>query len=148
MGMTDLGESAPQHGLRELIASKDWASTPLGAMEGWSEALRTTVETCLGSRFPVIIFWGPSLVQVYNDAYAPIIGVKHPAALGQTAEECFPEIWDVIGPMLHGVLEQSDATWSDDLLLMLERRGFSEECYFTFSYSPAGGAPVEGSSVP
>lgn len=131
-------------GLRQLVAEKDWSATPLGPKEGWSEALRTTVETCLGSRFPVIIFWGPELVQVYNDAYAPIIGAKHPQALGQTAAACFPEVWDVIGPMLHGVLESGEATWSDDLLLMLERNGFAEECYFTFSYSPAGGAPVEG----
>ena len=144
MSVTVAGEEPALRGLRELVASKDWSATALGPIAGWSEALRTTVETCLGSRFPVIIFWGPELVQVYNDAYAPIIGAKHPQALGQTAEQCFPEIWDVIGPMLHGVLDSGQATWSDDLLLMLERNGFPEECYFTFSYSPAGGAPVQG----
>ena len=131
-------------GLRQLVALKDWSKTPLGPPEEWSEALRTTVETCLGSRFPVIIFWGPELVQIYNDSYRPILGSKHPEALGQTAAECFPEIWDVVGPMLRGVLQTGEATWSDDLLLMLERGGFPEECYFTFSYSPAGPAPVEG----
>jgi signal transduction histidine kinase/serine phosphatase RsbU (regulator of sigma subunit)/CheY-like chemotaxis protein len=131
-------------GLRQLVALKDWSRTPLGPPEDWSEALRTTVETCLGSRFPVIIFWGPELVQIYNDSYRPILGSKHPEALGQTAAECFPEIWDVVGPMLRGVLQTGEATWSDDLLLMLERGGFPEECYFTFSYSPAGPAPVEG----
>ncbi len=142
MSMTPAEASRP--GLRALVAQKDWSATPLGPPETWSEALRTTVATCLGSRFPVIIFWGPELVQVYNDAYVPLIGAKHPGALGQTAAACFPEVWDVIGPMLHGVLETGEATWSDDLLLMLERGGFPEECYFTFSYSPAGGAPVEG----
>jgi signal transduction histidine kinase/serine phosphatase RsbU (regulator of sigma subunit)/CheY-like chemotaxis protein len=98
----------------------------------------------LGSRFPVIIFWGPDLVQIYNDAYVPVLGAKHPEALGQPAAKCFPEIWDLVGPMLHGVLATGQATWDDDLLLMLERGGFPEECYFTFSYSPVGAAPAEG----
>ena len=73
---------------------------------------------------------------LYNDAYAPLIGSKHPKALGQRGADCFPEIWDIIGPMLAGVRERSESTWSDDRLLLLERHGFPEECYFTFSYSP------------
>jgi len=111
--------------LRALVERTDWSATPLGPPDRWSESLRTTVETCLGTRFPVIIFWGPELVQIYNDAYMPIIGAKHPQALGQTAAECFPEIWDVVGPMLHGVLATGQATWDDDLLLTSPFRVFT-----------------------
>jgi signal transduction histidine kinase/DNA-binding response OmpR family regulator/serine phosphatase RsbU (regulator of sigma subunit) len=136
------GEGRPR--MRQLVAAKDWSATALGPSERWSEALRTTIETCLGSRFPVMVFWGRELVQVYNDAYAPLIGAKHPGALGQTADACFPEIWHVIGPMLRGVLETGEATWSDDLELLLQRQGFEETCYFTFSFGPAGPPPVEG----
>ena len=73
---------------------------------------------------------------LYNDAYREIIASKHPAALGNPARECWPEIWDTIGPMLEGVMQRGEATWSDDLLLLLARHGYPEECYFTFSYSP------------
>ena len=94
----------------------------------------------------MIIFWGPELVQFYNAAYRPILRRKHPAAFGQRARDCFPEIWHEIGPMFQGVLASGKATWSDDLLLVLDRNGFSEECRFTFSYSPIldGEGRVEG----
>ncbi|MGH2514526.1 MAG: PAS domain-containing protein, partial [Ktedonobacterales bacterium] len=120
-----------------LMRSLDWSATATGLVERWPQSLRTAVSICLASRFPIIIFWGPSLVQFYNDAYRPILGAtKHPAALGQEARACWPEIWDVIGPMLNGVLATGEATWSDDQLLLLDRNGYPEECYFTFSYSP------------
>jgi PAS domain S-box-containing protein len=73
---------------------------------------------------------------LYNDAYRDIIASKHPAALGNPGRECWPEIWETIGPMLEGVMQRGEATWSDDLLLLLARHGYPEECYFTFSYSP------------
>ena len=73
---------------------------------------------------------------LYNDAYRNIIGAKHPAALGHPGRECWPEIWNIIGPMLEAVMQGGEATWANDLLLMLERSGYPEECYFTFSYSP------------
>jgi PAS domain S-box-containing protein len=122
--------------LAELIRSRDWSATPIGPMEAWPASLRTALSICLESRFPILIWWGPELAMLYNDAYAPLIGSKHPAALGQRGSECFPEIWDIIGPMLAGVRERGESTWSDDRLLLLERREFPEECYFTFSYSP------------
>ena len=120
----------------ELIRVRDWSKTPLGPASAWPQSLRTALNICLDSRFPILIWWGPELVMLYNDAYAPIIGAKHPRALGQRGAECFPEIWEIIGPMLAGVRERGEATWSDDQLLLLERNGFPEECYFTFSYSP------------
>jgi signal transduction histidine kinase len=115
---------------------KDWISTPLGDVGGWPQSLRTSVSICLNSRMPVLVWWGPDLVMLYNDAYRQLIGAKHPAALGQPGRECWPEIWHVIGPMLDAVLSRGESTFSEDLMLPLERKGFPEECYFTFSYSP------------
>ncbi len=114
----------------------DWSSTPLGPPAQWPQSLKTVASVCLHSRFPMLIWWGPDLVMLYNDAYRPILGQKHPRALGQQGEECWPEIWDLIGPMLRGVLAGAAATWAADQLLMLERNGYPEECFFTFSYSP------------
>ncbi|MGY4900443.1 PP2C family protein-serine/threonine phosphatase, partial [Micromonospora aurantiaca (nom. illeg.)] len=118
----------------------------MGPVESWSPTLRTTVELTLQTRFAVTTFWGPELIMVYNEAYVPLIGDKHPAALGAPAAAVFPEIWDTIGPMLTGVLAGGPATWSQDLELFLDRRGFAEQCYFTFSYSAVRGSDgrVEG----
>ncbi|HET9030735.1 MAG TPA: HAMP domain-containing sensor histidine kinase, partial [Candidatus Aquilonibacter sp.] len=122
--------------VEQAFAERDWASTPLGPRAQWPESLKTALSIAMQSRFPIIIFWGLDLVQLYNQAYRPILGDKHPRALGQTARDCFPEIWDSIGPMLHGVLESGRATWSEDLMLPLVRDGHPGEYYFTFSYSP------------
>ncbi|WP_189211325.1 ATP-binding protein [Actinokineospora fastidiosa] len=120
-----------------LVGAFDWAATPLGPMDDWPQSLRTAVSVCLTSRFPILLWWGPELVMIYNDAYRPILGAsKHPVALGAPGRAIWPEIWDVIGPMLRGVMAGEGATWSDDQLLLLDRNGFLEECYFTFSYSP------------
>src|SRR3954463_16038762 len=85
-----------------LMRSMDWSTTPLGPVEQWPQALRTTVSTCLNSRFPILIWWGPELRMLYNDAYKQIIGTKHPRSLCAPGSEVWPEIWDVIGPMLDG----------------------------------------------
>ena len=120
-----------------LMRAMDWSTTPLGPAESWPQSLRTTVSVCLNSRFPMLLWWGPDLIMLYNDAYRPILGAtKHPRALGAAGRDIWPEIWDIIGPMLHGVIERGEATWSDDLLLVLDRNGYPEECYLTFSYSP------------
>ncbi|HEU4674949.1 MAG TPA: EAL domain-containing protein [Motilibacteraceae bacterium] len=119
-----------------LLAQVDWARTPVGPLERWPQSLVTATSICLSSRFPMLIWWGPELVKIYNDAYVPVLGSKHPASVGRPGREVWPEIWDIIGPMLHGVLTEGTATWSDDQLLLLDRHGYVEECYFTFSYSP------------
>jgi PAS domain S-box-containing protein len=120
-----------------LMRVIDWSATPIGPVERWPQSLRTAVSICLNSRFPMLIWWGPELVKLYNDAYRPMLGTtKHPRAMGQRGRDCWPEIWDIIGPMLEGVLSRGEATWSDDQLLILDRNGYLEECYFTFSYSP------------
>ena len=123
--------------MRSRIAQARWEQTPLGPMSEWPASLRTTVGIVLGSRFPMLIWWGPRLVHIYNDAYAPILGDKHPAALGQPAANVWGEIWDVVGPMAESVLAGGEATWSENLLLLMNRHGSTEEAYFTFSYSPA-----------
>ena len=83
-----------------LMRAKNWSETPLGPLDDWPQSLRTAVSICLNCSFPILIWWGPDLVKLYNDAYATILGNKHPQALGQKGRECWPEIWHVIGPML------------------------------------------------
>ncbi|MEH0820542.1 MULTISPECIES: PAS domain-containing protein [unclassified Micromonospora] len=118
------------------IAAHDWSATPLGPVDSWPQSLRTAVTICLHSRFPILLWWGPELVMLHNDAYLPILGSSKRDALGRPGATVWPEIWDVIGPMLTGVLAGEGATWSQDQLLLLDRNGFVEECYLTFSYSP------------
>ena len=115
----------------------DWSQTPLGAVETWPQSLCTSVRIFLQSRFPMLILWGREFVMLYNDAFRPILGTsKHPQALGQPAQECWWEVWQVFKPMLEGVLIKGETTWFEDTLSLLERNGYLEECYFTFSHSP------------
>jgi signal transduction histidine kinase len=120
----------------ELMRVHDWSKTRLGSPEFWPQSLRTSVSTCLNCSFPILIWWGPALVKLYNDAYRPILGAKHPRALGSAGEDVWPEIWHLIGPMLRRVMHQGEAAPAKDLLLPLRRHGYDEECYFSFSYSP------------
>lgn len=123
--------------MAELIRTVDWSQTPLGPAESWPQSLRTSLSICLHSHFPILLWWGPELVMLYNDAYRPMLGAsKHPAAMGQPGQQCWAEIWHIIGPMLAGVLQEGKATWSENQMLPLDRNGYVEECYFTFSYSP------------
>ena len=112
-----------------------WAGSALGDPQGWSASLRTAVRICLTSRFPMIVWWGPDLWFLYNDAYLPLMGTKHPA-LATPGEAVWPEIWGIIGPMLVSVMSSGQATWSEDLLLPMDRHGYWEETYWTYSYSP------------
>jgi hypothetical protein len=121
--------------LAAAYAGTDWAASPLGPMGRWSATLRGTVDLMLATRFPVTLFWGPEFALVYNEAYVPLIRDKHPGALGTPAREVFPEVWDLIGPMMDSA-RQGAPTWVQDEHVPLRRRGFLEECYFTFSYSP------------
>ena len=120
-----------------------WAVTPLGGVESWSPTLRSSVALLLRSQFPMFLAWGPELRLFYNDAYAQILGDKHPAALGAPFEETWRDIWEVISPLVAGVL-RGESTFDEDLLLVMRRRGFDEETYFTFSYSPIADEAVTG----
>jgi signal transduction histidine kinase len=126
------------------IRSFDWSSTPLGPIATWPESLRTALSICLRSRFQLAIYWGPELVLLYNDAERDVLGTLHPRALGRPASEVLADIWDVVGPRLRGVLTTGEATWSVDQALRLNRQGFMEEAFFTFSYSPIPDASRTG----
>ena len=120
-----------------LMRAADWSSTPLGPAESWPQSLRTVVRVLLTSRFAMWMGWGPDLTFFYNDAYGAMsLGAKHPWALGRPSREVWAEIWPDIGPRIDGVLRTGRATWDDKLQLFLERSGYPEETYHTFSYSP------------
>ncbi len=126
--------------LGKLVREFDWTKTPLGAIEEWPQSLKTIVRLVLTSRFAMWMSWGPELTFLYNDDYARMtLGKKHPWALGNPSREVWKEIWDDIGPRIQRVLETGEATWDEALLLFLERSGYREETYHTFSYSPLSG---------
>ena len=118
-----------------LIRSMDWSSTPLGAVEGWPQSLRTTVNICLASDLPICVIWGPGLVQLYNDGYRVICGDKHPRSMGQNFADCWKEAWPVIGAA-HDSARAGDTAFLETQHVFLERHGYREECFFTFSFSP------------
>ena len=130
-----LGNAGGGH-MGEAIRGFDWSKTPLGEMSLWPQSLRTVVNILLSSRFAMWMAWGPELTMLYNDAYRPTLGLKHPWALGKRASEVWSEIWPDIGPRIETVLGTGQATYEEGLLLFLERSGFPEETYHTFSYSP------------
>ncbi|GIF14230.1 SpoIIE family protein phosphatase [Actinoplanes teichomyceticus] len=119
------------------LAAVDWGRTPVGSPDGWPQSLRTAVSILLSSRFPMWMAWGPDLTFFCNDAYRrDTLGRKYPWALGRSAREVWAEIWTDIGPRIRNVLDTGHATWDEGLLLFLERSGYPEESYHTFSYSP------------
>jgi signal transduction histidine kinase/DNA-binding response OmpR family regulator len=114
----------------------DWAQTPLGAVESWPQNLQTCVRIVLTSRQPMFVWWGDELINLYNDAYRSIVGGKHPEALGQPASVVWREIWDEAGPRARATMGGIEGTYDEALLLIMERNGYPEETYYTFSYSP------------
>ena len=117
-----------------------WERSRLGDPGAWPQTLKTAVHILLTSRFEMWMAWGPELPFLYNDAYRrKTIGNKHPHALGTPTRELWSEIWADIGPRIEHVLKTGDATWDEALLLILERNGYPEEIYHTFSYSPPRG---------
>ena len=126
------------------IDAFDWERTSIGPRATWPTTLRVMVNVILNSRFPMMLFWGEDLVQLYNDAYIPIVGARHPAALGQTAGECWPEVWDTVGPLLHGTLETREPVWAENMPFVLTRNGYEEAVHFTFCYSRIGEADEAG----
>lgn len=118
------------------IRAFSWAATSLGPLDGWPQNLKTAVRIMLTSRQPMFIWWGNELINLYNDAYQGFLGRKHPAALGRPADEVWPEVWDQVGPRARFVLYHHEGTYDESLLLIMERHGYREETYYTFSYSP------------
>lgn len=129
-----------------LLRAHNWSATPLGEPETWPQSLRSALSICLEANFPIAIYWGPELALLYNDAWSSIPGKKHPGALGRPGREVWPEIWDTIGPLFHQVQETGAGVWQHDQLLPMHRHGYTEECYFNFTFSPirGEGGQVEG----
>ncbi len=129
------------------MRSLDWSKTPLGPPDTWPQSLRSTVSMLLPSKAQIILFWGPEFTVLYNDAYRPVFGAKHPQALGLPGREAWSEIWaSILHELLAGVVRTGEAFWGKDLLFELERYGFLEETYFDVSYDPVRGesGEVEG----
>jgi PAS domain S-box-containing protein len=119
-----------------LIRSIDWSQTSLGAPEQWPAVLRYSIGMMLSTMFPVLICWGEEYIQLYNDAFRPILGAtKHPSAMGNSAKSTYSEIWENIGPMFEDVMS-GKSVGSKDFKVVLDRNGYPEDCYFDFSYSP------------
>src|SRR3954471_20098512 len=117
----------------------EWEKTPLGPVTAWPQPLRTCVRIILTSRQPMFVWWGDQLINLYNDAYKAIVGGKHPEALGQPASVVWREIWDQVGPRAQATMRGQEGTYDEALLLIMERNGYPEETYYTFSYSPIPG---------
>ena len=130
--------------MRNAIDDLDWSTTPLGPTREWSLALRTMVRLLLANRFPLLLWWGPEYVCIYNGAYRPILGTKHPWALGRPVREVWQEIWPVLQPLIDTPFHGGPATWNDDLFLEINRHGFVEETHFTVAYSPVPDEVVPG----
>ncbi len=125
--------------MRALCRAFDWSTTSLGPVEEWPLSLRTTVQTLLASRHPMFLWWGPDLIQIYNDAYRPSFasGGRHQRALGAKGAEFWTEIWDIIGPQIRQVMSGGESTWHEDALVPIERNGRIEDVWWTYGYSPA-----------
>jgi PAS domain S-box-containing protein len=121
------------------IAAFDWSKHPLGPIEFWPQSLKIIVHTMLHSRYAMWLGWGPEFYFFCNDAYLPTLGIKENWALGASAQKVWAEIWPDIGPRAESVVRTGEATWDEALLLFLERSGYTEETYHTFSYSPIAG---------
>ena len=119
----------------DLIRSHDWSASPLGPLERWPQPLKTVVELLLQSRFPMFVAWGDELGFLYNDAYAEILGAKHPRALGSRFHDIWAEIWSDISPLIDAAMA-GGAIYREDLPLLMNRKGYDEQTWFTFSYSP------------
>lgn len=119
----------------ELVRTRDWSTSAIGAPDQWPQSLRTTVSNLLNSRFPMFVWWGEALTILYNDACLPLVGEKHPQLLGRSAPDAWPEVWAEIAPLVRQVF-RGESTWAGDQLLRINRHGHAEEAYFTFSFSP------------
>jgi PAS domain S-box-containing protein len=120
-----------------LTRAHDWSATPIGAPDGWPQSLRTALRILLNTNHPMFIWWGPELIQFYNDAYRQTMGPeRHPSALGQRGRDCWTEIWPIIGPQIEQVMSGGGATWHENQLIPVTRHGRLEQVWWTYGYSP------------
>jgi PAS domain S-box-containing protein len=118
-----------------LIRAMNWAETPLGPVESWPQSLKTTVSLCLASTFPILIAWGPERIQIYNDSYRPIAGAKHPQSMGQAFNECWASALPAVGAVVDRA-QAGEGSYVENLQMFLDRHGYLEEAFMTFSFSP------------
>lgn len=130
-----IGSGTP---MRDSVRRFDWSGTPLGPIDTWPASLKTTVSIVLNAEHPMFLWWGPQLIQIYNDAYLPSFGHgnKHPAALGQAGVDCWQEIWPIIWPQIEVVLKGQRASWYEDKLIPILRNGHLEDVYWSYTYTP------------
>src|SRR5882724_6112379 len=121
--------------MAKAILARDWSTSPVGPLEQWPQSLRTTVSLCLASKFPISIAWGPQRVQLYNDGYWPICGAKHPHSMGQDFKECWFSAWPAIGAAFERA-QAGQTSFLENQRMFLDRNGYLEETFFTFSFSP------------
>jgi hypothetical protein len=133
--LAELVPGRPPTELQHRVLEHDWSATPLGPVPHWSPALLNAVSTVVNSPFGMLLMWGSQLTMVYNDRYAALLGPRHPAALGARVPDVWPDVWTEIEGLIDTVFE-GGSTHAEDLLLVMTRHGYAEECYFTFSYSP------------
>ena len=133
--LSELVPGSPRTELQRQVLEHDWSTTALGPVDEWSPTLLSTVSTALNTEFAMLLMWGPELAMIYNDAYAPMLGLRHPKALGRRVPDVWVDVWSDIEPMISTVFA-GGVTSYQDLPLVMTRYGFAEECYFTFSYSP------------
>src|SRR5215204_2591903 len=116
-----------------LTRGHDWSATPLGSPETWPQSLRTSVRILLNTNHPMFIWWGPELIQFYNDAYSLTMGPEmHPSALGARGRESWADIWPIIGPQIERVMAGHGATWNEDALVPINRHGKPEDVWWTY----------------
>jgi PAS domain S-box-containing protein len=147
---TESNAEGPIHGksrMAEIIRAHDWPSTPLGPLEGWSEALLLSANLMLSCAFPSLVFWGKELVQLYNDAFIPLLAERHPSGLGQTAEECWRDAWQIVGPNLNRVMKDGETVFHENTLVPIVRDGRLQDIWWTYSYSPILGPGREALGV-
>ncbi|GHE42010.1 ATP-binding protein [Sphingobacterium griseoflavum] len=122
--------------MAKLIRGMDWSKTPLGAIESWPQSLRTSVSLCLSSSFPILIAWGPEKIQIYNDSYRPICGAKHPESMGMNFRICWETALEVVGDAFTKAEQEGEGTYINDQRMFLDRYGYLEEAFMTFSFAP------------
>jgi PAS domain S-box-containing protein len=147
---TESNSEGPIHGnsrMAEATRAHDWTLTPLGLLQDWSEALLLSANLMLSCAFPALIFWGKELVQLYNDAFIPLLAERHPSGLGQTAQECWWDAWQIIGPNLNRVMNEAETVFHEKTLVPIVRNGRLQDIWWTYSYSPILGAGREALGV-
>lgn len=123
--------------LGAIIRARDWSTTPLGPPETWPQPLKTAIRLLLSTGHPMLLWWGPDLIQFYNDAYSRSIGPeRHPGAVGQPGRQCWEEVWPIIGPQIEQVMSGGEPTWHENALVPITRNGRLEDVYWTYSYGP------------